>query len=349
MQDLPDPAFLFLEGTEMSALSELREDRTKVWALIAGGCCIALFWVAIALPNLNRSTQTVAVPQRSVRDEPLESFHTSAPAMSKQALQAPIASSAALGSSAGGAPGADSPAAQKMIRTSMLEMVVQRPVDVMDKITALAEKEGGYLVTSQGGGQDAAGGTLTIRVPATRFEEARAEIRKLGLRVESEKIEAQDVTRQYVDQDANLRNLRAEEAQYLAILKQANTVKDMLAVSEKLSQVRGQIEQQQAEFNALSKQTETVAIAISLRTEAEAQVVGLNWRPLYQVKLALRDGLDSVAGYASAMTAFLFYLPAVLLWVGTIVGCAAVGWKLLRWVGRRWFGWSMVVAQGGQS
>jgi hypothetical protein len=90
-----------------------------------------------------------------------------------------------------------------------------------------------------------------------------------------------------------------------------------------------------------------VAIAISLRTEAEAQVFGLNWRPLYQVKLALRDGLESVAGYASVMTAILFYLPAVLLWVGTILGGAVVGWRLLRWVGRRWFG--AVVVHGGLS
>jgi uncharacterized protein DUF4349 len=78
------------------------------------------------------------------------------------------------------------------------------------------------------------------------------------------------VTRRYVDQGASIRNLRAEEAQYLAIMQQASTVKDMLAVSEQLSGVRGQIEQQQAEFNALSRQIETVAIAVSLRTESEA-------------------------------------------------------------------------------
>ncbi len=92
----------------------------------------------------------------------------------------------------------------------------------------LAEGLGGYLVSADGGGKNATAGMLTIRIPAARFEEARAEIRKLGLRIESEKVDAQDVTRQYVDQDANLRNLRAEEAEYLAILKQAHTVKDML-------------------------------------------------------------------------------------------------------------------------
>ena len=94
------------------------------------------------------------------------------------------------------------------------------------------------------GAQDATNATLTIRVPAARFAEVEAEIRKLGLRVEGEQMEAEDVTRQYVDQQARLRNLHAQEAQYLAILKQARSVKDILDVSEKLNGVRGEIEQQ---------------------------------------------------------------------------------------------------------
>jgi hypothetical protein len=146
------------------------------------------------------------------------------------------------------------------------------------------------------------------------------------------------VTRQYVDQDANLRNLHAEEVQYLAILKQARTVKDTLDVSEKLSEVRGKIEQQQAEFQALSKQIETVAISVSLRAEAEAQVFGLTWRPLYHIKLALREGLEGLANYVSTMTAFVFLLPTIMLWLATAVLGAAMGWRVLRWAGRWVFG-----------
>jgi hypothetical protein len=145
---------------------------------------------------------------------------------------------------------------RKMVRTSYLELEVAKPEEAAEKIRALVERCGGFLVTSEvRGDQDVSGASLTIRVPSARYDEVRTEIRKLALRVESEKIEAQDVTRQYVDQAANLRNLRAEESQYLAILKQAKTVKDTLDVSEKLSEVRGQIDQQQAEFTALSKQS----------------------------------------------------------------------------------------------
>ena len=227
---------------------------------------------------------------------------------------------------------------RKLVRNSSMEVVAKDPADTAEKIRQIAERVGGFLVKSVTSGQDSQSAFLAICVPANRFEEAREEIRKQGLRVDSERVEAQDVTRQYVDLDARLRNLRSEEAQYLSIMKGAHTVKDALEVSEKLSNVRGQIEQQQAEFHSLSKQVETVAISVSLRTQAEAQVFGFQWRPLYQLKLAVRDGLYSLGNYVVDMAGLIFLLPSILLWLMTILLGAAFGWRLLRWVGRVFFG-----------
>jgi hypothetical protein len=326
----------------MSTLAQSLGEIKKPWQWLAIGGAILLIWAAIAIPSLNRSRladQTMTVAHRQ------EAAELYAGAATKAKSAAGEATTEAVSMAVAQLQTQDNVAAgRKIIRTSSLEMVVQHPSETAEKIAALAESMGGYVTSAEGGGENATSGKLTIRVPAVRFEQARSQIRNMGLRVENETIDAQDVTRQYVDQDASIRNLRAEESQYLLILKQATTVKDLLAVSEKLSEVRGQIEQQQAEFNALSKQVETVAISISLRAEAEAQVLGLNWRPGYQLKLALRDGLESLANYATAMTALLFYLPAVLLWVGTIVLALVFGWRLVRWAGRRWFGWTDAAA-----
>jgi Domain of unknown function (DUF4349) len=227
---------------------------------------------------------------------------------------------------------------RKLVRSDSLDLVVKHPAETAEQIRQLATRLGGFLVTSEvSGDPHLPSASLTIRVPAAQFEQARAEIRKLGLHVESERVEAQDVTRQYVDQQAHLRNLRAEEQQYLLILKRANTVKDTLEVSDKLSEVRGEIEQQQAEFDALSKQVETVAITVSLRAEADTQVMGLHWRPLYRLKVAARDGLDGLGDYAGTMTAVGFYLPAILLWLATILTGAAIAWRILRWAARMIF------------
>jgi hypothetical protein len=234
---------------------------------------------------------------------------------------------------------------RKLVRTSSMDLVVKSPAQAAEKVRQLAERMGGFLVSSQvSGAQDATSAAVAIRVPAARFEEARAEIRKLGVRVDNDRVEAQDVTKDYVDREARLRNLRAQEQQYLGLLRRAATVKDTLEVSEKLDDVRSAIDVQQAEFEALSKQVETVAIAVSLHAEADAQVFGLHWRPLFQLKLAAREGLEGVADYVTSMTMFLFYLPTVLLWLMTFLIGAAVGWRVLRWGARVFFAFPKSVA-----
>jgi hypothetical protein len=227
---------------------------------------------------------------------------------------------------------------RKLVRTAALGLIVKTPAESAERIIQIAQGAGGFLVSSNvNGGADATSASLSIRVPAANFEEVRSQIRKLGLHVESESIEAQDVTKQYVDQEARLRNLRAQEKQYLGILGEAATVKDTLEVSDKLNEVRGAIAERQAEFEVLSKQVETVAINVTLRAESDAQVFGLNWRPLYQLKIAAREGLDGLAGYAASMVSLVFLLPTILLWLFTIIAGAAIGWRILRWIARVFF------------
>ena len=314
----------------MATLTQSLRAINRPWQWIAIGLGTLIIWVIVATTMGNRASMPASkdtdtgIPQSFVANTEFKSVP--APRAESVITHGPMKVPASVNG------GID----RKIVRTSSLDLVVQHPVEIADKITTLAESFGGYVETSNSGGQNATSGTLTIRVPANQFEKVRAEIRKLGLRVESEKVDAQDVTRQFVDQDARIRNLRAEEAGYLFIMKQATTVKDMLAVSEQLSQVRGEIEQQQAEFNALSRQIETVAIAISLRTEPPAPGFMLNWHPGEQLRQSLHDGLDSVGTYAATITAILFYLPATLLWVATIGLSALVAWRIVRW-GKRWF------------
>jgi hypothetical protein len=227
---------------------------------------------------------------------------------------------------------------RKLVRTESLGLIVKSPAETAEKIVQIAQGAGGFLVTSNvNGGADATSAMLSIRVAAEKFDQARAQIRKLSLRVERESIDAQDVTKQYVDQEARLRNLRAQEQQYLGILHKASTVKETIEVSDKVNEVRGAIEEKQAEFEVLSKQVATVAINITLRAEADAQVFGLNWRPLYQLKIAAREGLDGFGAYAASMTTFVFFLPTILLWLFTVLAGAALGWRILKWAARHLF------------
>jgi len=95
-----------------------------------------------------------------------------------------------------------------------------------------------------------------VRIPAKYFDEARTQVRRIAKAVEQDTIEARDATREYVDKEASLRNARAEEAQYLAILKRAAAVKDILEVSSKLAEVRGRIDESEADLRFLHHQVE---------------------------------------------------------------------------------------------
>jgi len=239
------------------------------------------------------------------------------------------------------------PADRKLVRNASLDLVVKSPAQCAGKIVRLAQETGGFLVSSQvNGDPDTPYASLSIRVPAEKFEEVSAQIRSFGLRVDQNTLDSADVTKQYVDDDARLRNLRAQEQQYLSILRKAATVKDTLEVSDKLNEVRGAIEEKQAEFAALSKQVETVALNITLRAEANAQVFGLHWRPLYQLKTAAREGLDGLGTYVASMTFFIFYLPTIVLWLLTILVGAAIAWRILRWTARAFFRPANVTASG---
>ena len=286
-----------------------------------------LILAAICTPNLLRTRVPVEKAREYARkvDENQRFEKAGKNAIGETFLAAPSASTAS------------SAPDRKIVQTSSVELTVQDPKDSYDKIRSFVEALGGYVESSEITGEQNVNATLTIRVPASRLEDAKADLRKLALQVDSEKSNAQDVTRQYVDTDARLRNLRAQEAQYLLIMKSAVKVQDMLDVSEHLSEVRGEIEQQQAEFQTFSKQIEMATIVVSLRSQIDTAVFGLNWRPLYQLKVAARQALDGIADYASTMASAILYLPVLFLWGVTSLFAAVAGWRVVRWAVRIFF------------
>lgn len=147
-----------------------------------------------------------------------------------------------------------------------------------------------------------------------------------------------------MDLEATLKNFRAEEAQYLEIMRRAGTIKDTLEVAARLSDVRGRIERLQAQLNVLSHQTEMASLAISLRTQPAPQPAGFHWRPLRKIRLAFWDAASDFAEYVDTMIALLFRMPVVLLWTATVVGFLTVGWRSARWFWKKFFRTSTATA-----
>ncbi len=224
---------------------------------------------------------------------------------------------------------------RKIVRNGSLELLVNDVGQSITKIGSIVGGVGGFIEKStqtHSGGRSA---NMTVRVPAGRLDQVIADVKRLATTVDRESVEARDVTHEYIDLDARLRNAQAEEAQYLLILKRATTIKDTLDVTEKLSDVRGRIEQMQAEMKFLTAQIDMSTLEISLRAEADAAVAGIHWRPLRQAKIAVSEMVSGLTDWVDSVIAFFINLPLIAAWFLSVVTLVVVAIRILRFLWRR--------------
>ncbi|HZX49524.1 MAG TPA: DUF4349 domain-containing protein [Candidatus Paceibacterota bacterium] len=226
---------------------------------------------------------------------------------------------------------------RKITKNGSLSLLVESAEDAAQRIQNIANDLQGFVSNSRVYEVSAGtkNGAVTIRVPSDKFEEAVAAIKELASKVEQEQITSADVTEQFVDLEARLTNLRAEEAQYLEIMNRAGSISDTLQVAQQLSRVRGQVEQLEGQLQFLARQVDMSTIQVSLTADSDVEVFGIRWRPLYIVKQEFRDMLEGLTWYINAMIAFVFWLPVLILWLGTSGIIFLVAWKLGRKVWRK--------------
>jgi hypothetical protein len=235
----------------------------------------------------------------------------------------------------GGVPGGSARIAQidkKIIHTAELAMVVDNVEEASAKIRALTLQANGEIDQARvwSLSEETREGELHIRIPAEGLGAVLKQIKTIGRRVTNEQLSATDVTRQFADNDARMRSLRAEEQQYLQILKQAKSVQDVLDITEKLTEVRTQIEQLQASINVMSHDIAMSVVAIGLSQNAPATSALATWHPLLNARRAFRNMVEGLGDWIDAMVSFAIFLPVIGLWLGTIGAAGWVAWKFFR-------------------
>ena len=221
---------------------------------------------------------------------------------------------------------------KKIIKNGNLSLYVKEAGEAAQAIQDLAKSVGGNVAESNiyQSADGVKSGNVTIRVPADDFEDIIHNVKQLAVEVERETVTSKDVTEEYMDLEAQIRNLKSEELQYLEIMRQAFTINDTLQVANRLSNVRDRIERTQGRLQYLSRQVDMSTIYISLTADADIEVFGIRWRPLIVVKQASKDTLSGLAGYVDAMVRFLFKLPVIILWLLTFFLAGLVVYKIGR-------------------
>ncbi len=211
--------------------------------------------------------------------------------------------------------GGEAPAGDaKIIKNADLTLLV---VDV--NLTAVAIEKLRTVLGGQPGNANFSestygkSGDITFWVPSDKFDFALAEVKKLALKVSNERVSVSDVSAQFVDIQARLKNLRSTEAQYVEIMKRSGTINEVLSVTQVLSQTRAQIEQLQGQLNYLSRQVALSSIHVSISQEVRPGEAKDEWRPLSVVKAATKETLKDFTRFIDMMLIMLVMLPMFLL------------------------------------
>ena len=133
------------------------------------------------------------------------------------------------------------------------------------KITALVQEAGGHIAAfredSNAGAQRS--GHWIVRIPVPQFHPFLEQAGKLGV-AEQRESHADDVTEEYVDLEARLKNKQQLEARLLELVaKRGDDIKDVLALEAELARVREEIERMQGRLRYLTDRVDLTTIEIS--------------------------------------------------------------------------------------
>jgi len=207
-----------------------------------------------------------------------------------------------------------------LVRTANVSLVVTDTEGSVVQIKSIVTSFGGYVVdTHLWRDEGQLRGSVTVRVPADDLDDALSQFKALAVKVERESGSSQDVTEEYTDLSARLRNLEATEQELLELLgtvrERTGKAEDILAVHRELTNIRGQIEQIKGRMQYLERTSAMSSVTIELIPDILSQpIAGTGWRPSETVANALRSLLSTVRFIANAaIWVVLYVLPVAVV------------------------------------
>ena len=155
---------------------------------------------------------------------------------------------------------------RKLIRNATAELEIVSFDDAMQKITAVANEEHGYVATtnSQKQANGKLRGQVIVKILPENLDPFLQKLRGLG-ELKNQTLGTEDVTKAYFDTDARLKNAHVMEQRLIDMLNtKTGKVSDLLQVEKELGRVREEIEKMQGELKYWDSQVQFATLTISL-------------------------------------------------------------------------------------
>jgi len=221
---------------------------------------------------------------------------------------------------------------RKIIRNADLALEVSSTVEAQQKVTAIAESVGGFVVTSEAKQRENSDPSqrvvdikLVVRIPSNQFNSALAQIEKLASNLTQRNITGQDVTEEFIDLEARIRTQKALELQFLEIMKQANKVADALEVHRQVAEVRTEIEKLEGRKRFLENQSSLSTITVNMSTPRPIVVSASGFG--HTVREAISDSVDLASGIVLFFVRFVILMAPVVLFILLPLGLLALYFK----------------------
>lgn len=215
----------------------------------------------------------------------------------------------------------------KIIRDGSMSIQVAKDgfSDGFAAVTRIAQNNGGFVLSSQIRGQRT--GTLTLRIPAKRFDDAMLALRDLGV-VQAQSITGKDVTAQFIDLRARLQNAIGQRTVLRNLMAQATTIQETITVQNRLSGVELQVEQIQGQLNFIEDQVAEATVRVEIHEKDAAQIP--------ETEAVENPSLGSA--WDRSVQGFLNVVSAVVIGLGYLLPITVLGlgvWLLTLAVRRR--------------
>ena len=206
--------------------------------------------------------------------------------------------------------------ARRLIRSGEISIELSDYADGARKADAIARSFGGYVAQARSSvSADHASGSLGIRVPADRFDEAFRALGQLG-KVRAQEIHSQDVSKEYFDLETRVRVKRDAEARMRDVLRDRTAkLSEIVEAERELTRIVEEIEKMEGERLFYDQQIAMSTIALDL-SEPGAVLAATEPSILAPIRTALKE---SAFLLASSVAGLIYALAAGLPWGALIV------------------------------